>query len=77
MLEGVGKQGFQPYCSEWIARAAFLGAQFSVEVGGETLKGVFSGIHHTGAMLLNVAGEILHINTGHIVDIRGEVAGAR
>ncbi len=47
--------GFAPVRSEWLARAAGLGAAIEARLGGETVAGTFTGLGDDGALLLTRA----------------------
>jgi BirA family biotin operon repressor/biotin-[acetyl-CoA-carboxylase] ligase len=69
-LRSVQSYGFAEFVDRWCALAAFVGAEFTVEIGGELVVGVFQGVNSTGAMLLSVEGHVREISTGHIVKIK-------
>lgn len=69
-LRIVQSSGFAAFMAEWNSKAAFLGAEFSVEMGSETVVGNFQGVNETGAMLLRVGERVRALATGHIVGIR-------
>jgi BirA family biotin operon repressor/biotin-[acetyl-CoA-carboxylase] ligase len=59
--------GGRPSLDRWTARAALLGESVSVEVGGESMRGVHAGIADDGALLLRRPnGVVLRVVAGDL-----------
>jgi BirA family biotin operon repressor/biotin-[acetyl-CoA-carboxylase] ligase len=61
------RDGFAPIREEWLARATGLGKRITVNLFGQTLEGVFSGLDEKGALILNLdTGERKLITAGEV-----------
>ncbi len=58
--------GFEPIRQQWLLRAAGLNQEITVRLPTETLKGVFTGIDETGALVLRIAGGKRTIAAGDV-----------
>jgi BirA family biotin operon repressor/biotin-[acetyl-CoA-carboxylase] ligase len=59
-------QGFAPIREAWLARALGMGTRIRARLATEERHGVFEGISHDGALLLNEAGVTRAIAAGEI-----------
>ena len=55
----------------WLAAALFVGAPIGVDLGQETVRGIFTGIDSIGRMVLDVGGSARVVAAGHIVERPG------
>ena len=65
----IAGDGFKGVSDEWDRRSCFSSGrtELRIDVGnGQQLEGVFSGVDETGALLIDVAGQIQPVLSGHI-----------
>jgi BirA family biotin operon repressor/biotin-[acetyl-CoA-carboxylase] ligase len=60
------KDGFDTIRDAWLARAAGLGGPIRARLPNETREGMFEGIDHTGALLLNEQGRLRAIAAAEV-----------
>lgn len=59
-------EGFAPVREAWLARAARLGERVRVQIGVETLEGVFDGLDAEGRLILDCPGGRRRISAGDV-----------
>jgi len=67
------KQGFPIIRTEWLDRARGLGDDITVNLGNETLHGVFSGLDGEGALILDQAGTKRRITAGEVFPVQSNL----
>ncbi|MGB5835215.1 MAG: bifunctional biotin--[acetyl-CoA-carboxylase] ligase/biotin operon repressor BirA [Thiohalocapsa sp.] len=65
-LEGYGANGLEPFLSDWQRLDAYLGEPVQLLVGERHIDGVYAGIESSGALLLEVDGELRAFHGGEV-----------
>jgi len=63
------EQGFEPFRSEWLSKAAFLGSMVEVHSGSGKLAGIMCDISKTGSLLVEVNGSVQEIMVGDVLSV--------
>ncbi len=63
--------GFAPLHAEWSSRSCFIAGRtrLTIEVGQESVSGLYQGVSEVGALNLSVADGLRVMHSGHIVGI--------
>ncbi len=64
--------GVSPFLSEWRTLSAFRRSQtrLTIDLGAETISGVYVDIDSSGALLLSVDGTTRTVHSGHILEVK-------
>lgn len=60
--------GFEGVRQQWLEAALYLGQPLAVDTGGETVRGIFTGVDSFGRLILDVAGRAHVVSAGHIIE---------
>ncbi len=69
----VGQGGFASFRSEWEERSCFVPGQtaLAIEVSERTVRGIYSGIEESGALLITRGTTVEALHSGHILSAEG------